>query len=92
MACPGALRNASCQPFTQTLVEAIQHVAALPGMAFPLIACNIMDAVHAIAESETAGVRATCKTIEALLLAAPEAHQPSANQVIGQAQCWWSPS
>ncbi|KAK9841143.1 hypothetical protein WJX74_000690 [Apatococcus lobatus] len=76
----GALRTTSCPPLIHTLVEAIQQIAAMPGMASLLITCNCIDTIHAVAESEMASVRATCKTIEALLLAAPPDHQSPAQQ------------
>ena len=77
----GALNTAASIPQLQTLLEVLQLIAAMPGMPAQLMTCNAMEVIHSASHTECAAVRATCKTIEALLLAAPYPQPPSQHLV-----------
>ena len=72
---------ASCDLQGQALLEALQHIAALPGMPAPLVAAGTLDALQRLAASDSAIMRATCKTIEALLLLGPAAESTVSSRV-----------
>ena len=65
----------------QTLLEALQLIAVMPGKAAQLAVCNAIEVVQHCAQSESPATRATCKTIQALLLAAPSQHLDDDHQV-----------